>query len=304
MSEFCWDHHNGYKLTKVYVDLCTRHCFSRFKVEGLENIPTDAAVLFAPNHCCTLMDALVMLRAYRDPSAFGARADIFRKPRIARILRWLRIVPLARERDGMQALSGNWAIFNEVVDCIGNGMPFCMFCEGTHHPGRLVHPLKGGILRICDLAMENLPAEKEIYIVPVGLDYDDLFRLMRGITVRFGEPVRVRDLKDRDHREVLNDLQCRIQQLISCNAPVVERKPLSLRLPLAVASLPIFIACAVGASPILIATLFVKNKLKDMAWINTVRFACSLFFFVLWPFHSGFYALLNFYSEIINDLKK
>lgn len=301
MSEFCWDHHRCYFTVKFYVDLCTRHCFSSLHIEGTSNIPQDGAILLAPNHCCTLMDALLMLKAYNGASAYGARADVFKNKKVARVLRWLRIVPLARERDGIQAISGNRAIFEEVVDCIGNGVPFCIFCEGTHHPGRLVHPLKGGILRICELAAEKLPEGTNIYIVPVGLDYDSFYEFQKGVTVRFGQPLNYNDIKEDDHRKALTDLQCRIQSLIRCNDPVNRKLPLMLTAPLAVLSLPLFVICAICASPILLITLIAKMELKDMAWINTVRFAASLFFFILWPFHSGFYYLLNFYKSIFKD---
>ena len=69
-----------YDILKPFVDWCTRRSYRRIQVQGRENIPTDGAVLLAPNHCNTLMDALVVLQATRQDKVFGARADMFNNP--------------------------------------------------------------------------------------------------------------------------------------------------------------------------------------------------------------------------------
>lgn len=75
-----------YSSLRPVVDWCCRHSYRRFEMHGEENLPEDGALILAPNHTNTLMDALVMLRAHKGPTVFGARADIFKKPAIARIM--------------------------------------------------------------------------------------------------------------------------------------------------------------------------------------------------------------------------
>ena len=67
-----------YAVLKPVVDWCTRQSYRRIDVRGKENLPEDGAVLLAPNHSNTLMDALVMLQAQKAPTVFGARADMFK----------------------------------------------------------------------------------------------------------------------------------------------------------------------------------------------------------------------------------
>ena len=67
-----------YSSLRPVVDWCCRHSYRRFEMHGEENLPEDGALILAPNHTNTLMDALVMLRAYKGPTVFGARADIFK----------------------------------------------------------------------------------------------------------------------------------------------------------------------------------------------------------------------------------
>ena len=57
----------GYSILKPIVDWSTTHSYRKIEVVGKENIPSEGAVIIAPNHCNTLMDALVILRAGKTP---------------------------------------------------------------------------------------------------------------------------------------------------------------------------------------------------------------------------------------------
>ena len=333
-----WKKNLGYSLIRWYVDWCTNASYSSLTVRGKENIPKDGAVILAPNHCNTLMDAMVVLQADRGPSGFGARADIFRKPKAAVILRWLRILPLARARDGREAVEGNEEIFDEVVDCLDHDVPFCMFSEGTHRTKHSLLPLKKGIWRIATRAAKRL--DKPVYVVPVGIDYDDYFSYMKSARVTFGEPIRV--YEDTDQKELLNTLHDRIAGLITYfpddenydhkwaewqkeHTPQYTPAQKVGRIALAILTLPLFIVFAVMCSPMWIVASILGSKLKDRAWLNTVRFVSKvalipvllLILIILaivfkwhWYFtlglglltlisHSGFYYLQNFYLSII-----
>ncbi len=298
-----WEKSTGYNILRWYSHICIKHCYSTIKVEGRDLFPDDGAVIFASNHCCTMMDPLLLLYARRDTTAFGARADIFRKPKANKALRWLRIVPLARERDGMSAVSGNQQIFEEIVECLDHQVPFCLYVEGTHRPQREIQrPIKKGVFRLAELA--ETETGKKIYIMPVGLTYGDFFRYMKPVKIRFGKPFpldEVRDMNSKDRLELLGD---KIQELVDTQEPVRNHGNILLRALLALILLPIFAVCTVLSSPILILTAIFLRNFKDPAWNNTVRFACSLIFFVLWPFHSVFYLILNYYQDLIEDIKR
>ena len=96
-----------YSLLRLYVDRMIESSYSEMQVIGEENIPQDGAVIIAPNHCNTLMDPLVVLRARKEPTVFGARADIFNNKTAAAALRFLRILPMVRKRDGLRNVAKN-----------------------------------------------------------------------------------------------------------------------------------------------------------------------------------------------------
>lgn len=178
-----------YKLLRPYVDFCTYMSYGRAEIVGRDNIPKDAAVIFTPNHCNTLMDALVVLRARRGATVFGTRADLFREPFANKALRFLKMLPMPRMRDGIREVVGNFRTNEEVIDSIRENIPFCAFPEGTHRTKHSLLKVKKGVARIARQATESIP--KHVYIVPVGLEYGDYFRFQSSSLVNYGKAIDV-----------------------------------------------------------------------------------------------------------------
>ena len=181
----------GYSLLKPIVDWNLRHSYRRVEVQGYENIPTDGALLFTPNHCNTLMDALVMLRANKGTTVFGARADMFKRPFIAKIMYFLRILPMARQRDGLRNVLKNYETTDTIVEILENDVAFCMYPEGRHRPAHSLLPLGKGAFRAALAANAKFGDRKPIYIVPVGIEYGDYFRYRSTSLVTYGNAINI-----------------------------------------------------------------------------------------------------------------
>ena len=166
---------------------------------GKENIPQDGAIIFAPNHTNTLMDAMVILTYNHHPKVFVARADIFRNRKLAKILTFFKIMPIMRQRDGFQAVKKNQETIDKSVDVLKDKIPFCIFPEGTHQAKYSSLPLSKGILRIAFQAHDQMP-EVPLYIVPVGIRYGDFFRFRSTMRMEFGKPINVGEfIAQNDH---------------------------------------------------------------------------------------------------------
>ena len=210
-----------YRLTKFWSDLSTRMSYFRSETIGLEKIPQDSIVIFAPNHCNTLIDALNILRMRKGPTVYGARADLFNKPALAKILRYLKIVPLVRVRDGLSNVTKNYETMSEVYTVLGDGIPFCMFPEGTHRPMHSLLSLKKGIFRMA-IEVDQL-YDRDVYVVPVGLEYGDYFRFGSSCLIQIGDAINVSSYM-REHpdegdaetyRNLLGILKERMSKLIT-----------------------------------------------------------------------------------------
>ena len=179
-----------YWLLRYYVDLALKLSYRSVRYVGKERIPQDGAIIYAPNHTNALMDALVILAMDRKPKVFVARADIFRNPKLAKILTWLKIMPIMRMRDGYDEVKKNQEIFEKAVDVLRDKVPFCIFPEGTHQAKYSSLPLSKGIFRIAFQAQELMP-DMPLYIVPMGLRYGNFFRFRSTVRVAIGEPINV-----------------------------------------------------------------------------------------------------------------
>ena len=303
-----WTRSFWYGIGRYYVDFCTRASFSSVKVEGREKIPADGAVMFAPNHRCALMDALLVLLISHRPIGFGARMDIFSKPKIAAALRWLRILPIARERDGLREVIRNYETFDEITECFAHGMPFCLFSEGRHRAEAGMLPVHKGIFRVARIASEKLGCP--VHSVPVGLDYEYFFRQGGRAVVRIGEPFEINEFMDRHRsdsdarmwKSLCDELQGRLLSLID-RMPERRHDLLALRIPAALLSLPVFAVCAACALPIWLPSCLLLRKMKDKAWTHTVYYAFRLLLPLFIPFQWLSSQLLNFYYRLIKDLR-
>ena len=178
-----------YRLIRAHGDTCTHLSYRKIQVTGLENIPKDGHVILVPNHSNALMDAMTVLRTRKVPVVFGARADMFENPVVAKFMTFLKIVPMVRRRDGIRKVIQNLDIMEDILEILEKGVPFCMFAEGTHRAKHSLLPVGKGVFRIAITATERF--DKPVYVVPVGIDYSDYFRYEGTSLVQFGEPVNV-----------------------------------------------------------------------------------------------------------------
>jgi 1-acyl-sn-glycerol-3-phosphate acyltransferase len=184
-----WD--PAYALLKPFVRLNFRGYFRSIRIRGKEHIPRDQPVIYAPNHHNALMDALAVLYALPGQPVFLARSDIFRHPFIARILTFLKLLPIYRIRDGYNSLQNNEKIMRKAEDVLAQKKSLVIFPEGDHAPERRLRPLKKGICRMAFQAEERQGFELGLQIVPVGLDYDNFYKFQHDLGIRFGRPIPV-----------------------------------------------------------------------------------------------------------------
>ena len=282
-----WEKSFGYQVLRAFADPNTRASYNKAHVRG--KLPEDGAVIIAPNHTSTLMDAMVVLRTRKAPTVFGARADIFKKPGVAKFLRYIRIVPMARIRDGAQSVLHNLETFAEVDEVLEHGVPFCIFPEGRHRPMHSLLPIGKGVARIAFASA----AKRQTYVVPTGIEHGSYFRYRYPCTVTFGDPIDVNAfLKDHEgcteaetFQAFRNEIGKRISSLITClpddeNYEAAWQAVKPVRKPqkaLAVLTAPLFLLAALLCLPLWVTAEVLCRRAKDHAWNNTIRFVVRLF---------------------------
>ena len=201
----------GYTCLRALADPYIHHSFKKLRYDGKEKIPKDGALIFASNHCAALMDPLAVLSMTREKKVFVARADIFRKPVLQKILTYFKIMPINRVRDGLRSVLNAEETIEKSIEVLNNRTPFCILPEGMHRPMHSLLPLGKGLSRVALGACRTIQDGRHVYIVPVGCEYGDYFRYRTTLLATVGEPIDVTayiaDHPDRSEQELLNDIR-------------------------------------------------------------------------------------------------
>lgn len=196
-----------YDVLHWLVDRTTKASYRRLRYMGTERIPKDGAVIYAPNHTGTLMDALIVVAMSHEPTVFIARADIFKNPKLARLFRFFKMAPIMRMRDGIEEVKKNNKTIEMAADVLKDRIPLCIFPEGKHQTKYSLQPLSKGIFRIALQAKEQL-GDTPLYIVPMGIRYGNFFRFRSTVTLQVGNPINVGEFiaknEDRTPQELMN----------------------------------------------------------------------------------------------------
>ena len=191
----------GYAILMSFAHIIHRASYRCLNVNGLENIPKNKPIIFAANHQNALLDPLMIIFATNLQPVFLARADIFKKKFIARILNYLKIAPVYRMRDGKESLEKNAESFDTSVRILKNNRILALFPEGAHTNLKSMLPHKKAIPRIVFMAAENTNFDIDIQIVPVGINYTHYYKFRRDAVINFGEPIGTKQYYNQYHTE-------------------------------------------------------------------------------------------------------
>lgn len=180
-----------YSMVQRYAEWHFVHTYRRIEFVGRENIPADGVTIYAPNHVNGLMDPVAMICCNHRPKVFAARADMFRLRWLVPLLRRAKIMPVNRIRDGWEQVKENGAVINNAAEVLEAGADFSIMPEATHRPKHSLLPLGKGIFRIACRADEVLQGKKNVYILPVGLEYGSFYRYRSTLLVNIGKPIDV-----------------------------------------------------------------------------------------------------------------
>ncbi|MCX6224822.1 MAG: 1-acyl-sn-glycerol-3-phosphate acyltransferase, partial [Bacteroidia bacterium] len=205
----------GYYAVRLWVSFTFKYIFyRRTEVRGLHKFQPNDPLVFAPNHQNALMDALVFVSTLPQQPIFLARADIFKSKFIARLLNFLKMLPVYRIRDGFRSLQKNNEVFDRCTEILSTGHTLCLFPEGNHSDKRFFRPLKKGLARIAFEAEDQCDFKLGLKIIPTGIDYSNYENVRGRLTVSYADPITITDLKDlyrQDPQKAMKELNNRIR---------------------------------------------------------------------------------------------
>ncbi|GAA4836901.1 1-acyl-sn-glycerol-3-phosphate acyltransferase [Algivirga pacifica] len=195
MNKQIGDHSRIYGSLKKLIALAhNQYYYRKVSIVGRENLPKKGAVILAPNHPNHLMDPLAVLFTTKGQPVFMARADIFKQGTIAKILTFLKILPIYRIRDGFKTVTDkNDLVFEIAKDHLIKERTLVIHPEGSTEGTKRLRGLKKGLARLAFQSSEDTDHTLDLKVVPVGIDYGSFSKQSTDLLVQYGKPI---DLKD------------------------------------------------------------------------------------------------------------
>lgn len=189
-----------YSLTRFMGTVLIKLCF-RFKVIGIENIPSTGPVVIASNHA-SLLDPPIIGIASNRPVHFMAKQELFENPILSFIFKKLGSFPVKRGTADRVAIKNGINILkkNEVL---------AIFPEGTRNKTNKVRKPAPGALMMASAA--------KAVIVPVAVVGTQKITLFKTCKVVFGKPIyldKTKKYKKEDLNELSKELMQKIQKML------------------------------------------------------------------------------------------
>ncbi len=183
----------GYSILRSYVRFVDFFIHREVILNNRDNVPANTPVIFAPNHQNALSDPMAILLHIKQQPVWLARADIFKNKFTAAVLRFLKIMPVYRLRDGKEQLANNDKTFADSITVLKHNVPLALFPEAAHSGKRQMLAHKKAVPRIVFMAEEKAEVNLNIHIVPIGIYYSSYWKFDRTVIVNFGKPLKVND---------------------------------------------------------------------------------------------------------------
>lgn len=171
------------------------------------------SMVIVSNHQNSLNDAMGIILTMRGQKVwFMARADVFKNKFISKLLTFLGIMPVYRQRDGHANLKNNFDIFGKAEDFILQGIPICLFPEAKHQDRHYLGKFYLSYTRLAFEAAERSNFEKEIFILPSANHYQDYFSIQSDLLISYGNCISLKPYyqlykeNPRKAQEIVNDI--------------------------------------------------------------------------------------------------
>lgn len=180
-----------YSFSKFLCRLALGLFLKRVKIVNLENVKPGKPYLLASNHSGSFFDAIVLGHFLQQPIHTFTRADVFRNPKVARVLRWINLIPAYRGREGgREYLMRNEESFRMVRRMFADNETIVIFSEGISIQEWKLKPLAKGTGRLAWQTWFGENPNLDMEVIPTGLTYEHYLGANKDVLIQFGEPIR------------------------------------------------------------------------------------------------------------------
>ena len=213
-----------YYLTKLLTNIFCR-IYYKFDYQGLENIPKGKPVVLAPNHVNAFMDPVLIGMTIKREVRFFARGDVFKGAFSKWILNELNISPVYRMSEGYSDVKKNDKTAEECRQLLVNDKAIMMFPEGICIQERRLRPLKKGLSRIVFQTAASINFNKDMLVIPVGINYSNAKKFRSKAVLDFGTPISILPFKEsfeKDPVKTINEFTRVLEDKMKPHLVIIE----------------------------------------------------------------------------------
>jgi len=191
--------------------------FRKVYVKNRENFKLKGPTIVVSNHPNTLIDPVITAAYLNKPIYFLANAGLFKNPVAAKILRYLYCIEVKRFEDTGSKSLDNTAAFDQSSKHLASGGNIYIAVEGTSYMERVLRPLKTGFARIGFQAITGHAKGQEIYILPIGINYEKHDKSGFDLEVIVGESIPFSQYLvdyDNNNQTTIKDLTAELQSVL------------------------------------------------------------------------------------------
>lgn len=148
-------------------------------------------LLLAANHPNSFLDAIILDTLFEQPIWSLARGDVFKTPRLTRLLTAMKILPVYRVSEGVENLNANYDTFDACKNIFQKNGLVLIFSEGRCINEWHLRPLKKGTAR---LAISSWNDGIPLRVLPVCINYSSFRRFGKNLFISFGKEINASDL--------------------------------------------------------------------------------------------------------------
>ncbi|GIV28270.1 MAG: hypothetical protein KatS3mg027_2084 [Bacteroidia bacterium] len=168
--------------------------FRKIQIKNVHYLKNNYPSIIISNHPNAFMDPISFSYMVYPPRVrYMARGDAFKPGLVSHILQSIGIIPIYRMQDaGAEGVKKNSESYRVVYNLLRRNKKVMIFGEGICVQEKRLRPLKKGVPRLIFNAQLEMP-EKDIYVIPVCLNYSNPSQIGSTLFIHVGEPFLVRD---------------------------------------------------------------------------------------------------------------
>lgn len=184
-----------YEILKPLVQVFYR-VYYKLESSGINHIPRNKPLVLSPNHTNGFIDPVSIASLIKPKVRFFARGDVF-KGRFAKwMLNDLNMSPMYRIQEGYGEIKKNNKTFEECKDLLSKNKILLIFPEAICIPEKRLQPLKKGLSRIVFQTEEAFDFKKNVWVLPVGLNYTNPKKFRSDLFINYGKPLSLKEYED------------------------------------------------------------------------------------------------------------